>query len=88
MSDFDLKELVASLAISQKKREPLWMMNLRLKAYRSWKKMKEPHWAFLRYEPINYNKISYYAAIKKKPKSLRIFKDKIEKLVYTVFFSF
>ncbi len=57
-------------AISQKKREPLWMMNLRLKAYRSWKKMKEPHWAFLRYEPINYNKISYYAAIKKKPKSL------------------
>ena len=60
--------------ISQKKNEPEFMLQWRLKAYRHWLKMKEPHaWAQLNYKPINYQDIVYYSAPKTKkegPKSL------------------
>lgn len=52
--------------ISAKKEEPEWMTEWRLKAYRHWKTMKEPHWGHLKYPPVNYEAISYYAAPKKK----------------------
>ncbi|RMG61738.1 MAG: Fe-S cluster assembly protein SufB [Calditrichaeota bacterium] len=54
--------------ISKKKNEPEWMLAWRLKAYRSWLKMTEPHhWANIQYPPIDYQDIHYYAAPKKKP---------------------
>jgi Fe-S cluster assembly protein SufB len=53
--------------ISQKKNEPEFMTEWRLKAYRRWLTMKEPHWANLHYEPIDYQDISYYSA----PKSVK-----------------
>jgi len=59
--------------ISAKKGEPDWLLEWRLKAYRAWREMTEPHWAFVRYAPIDYQAISYYAAPKSKkdgPKSL------------------
>jgi len=56
--------------ISNKKNEPEWMLKLRLKAYRKWLTMQEPHWAKLNYEPIDYNSISYFSAPKKAPESL------------------
>ncbi|MBW3582036.1 MAG: Fe-S cluster assembly protein SufB [Euryarchaeota archaeon] len=58
--------------ISAKKEEPEWLLEWRLKAYRHWLKMEEPTWARVRYEPIDYQKITYYSAPKqkKKPKSL------------------
>ena len=58
--------------ISQKKGEPEWMLQWRLEAYRQWLKMEEPRWAKVRYEPIDYQDLYYYAAPKqkKKPKSL------------------
>jgi Fe-S cluster assembly protein SufB len=59
--------------ISEKKKEPTWMRDWRLKAYRHWLTMKEPHWANFKYAPIDYNAISYYNAPKKTtetPKSL------------------
>lgn len=56
--------------ISKKKDEPEWMLEFRLRAYRAWQKMEEPHWAKVHYQPINYQDISYYAAPKKKYKSL------------------
>ncbi len=58
--------------ISRKKNEPDWLLEWRLKAFRRWQKMKEPHWAYIHYPPIDYQDISYYAAPKKKagPKSL------------------
>ena len=56
--------------LSKKKGEPDWMTNMRLQAFHIWQKMEEPHWAHLKYEPIDYQSISYYAAPKKKPKSL------------------
>jgi Fe-S cluster assembly protein SufB len=52
--------------ISAKKNEPDWMLEFRLKAYRHWLTMKEPHWAHLDYPPINYQDIIYFAAPKKK----------------------
>jgi Fe-S cluster assembly protein SufB len=49
--------------ISAKKREPEWLLEWRLKAYRGWLKMQEPHhWANLRYTPVDYQGISYYSA--------------------------
>lgn len=53
--------------ISRKKEEPAFMLELRLKAYRNWLNMKEPHWAHLKYPRIDFQDISYYAAPKKKP---------------------
>src|SRR5205823_9693062 len=54
--------------ISGKKEEPAWMLDWRLKAYRNWLKMSEPHWPNVKYGPIDYQAISYYAAPKKLPK--------------------
>lgn len=56
--------------ISEKKGEPEWLLGWRLKAYRSWLTMEEPHWANVKYPPIDYQAISYYSAPKKRPKSL------------------
>jgi Fe-S cluster assembly protein SufB len=53
--------------ISRKKEEPGWMLEWRLKAFRNWQKMPEPHWANVTYGPIDYQAISYYAAPKKRP---------------------
>ena len=54
--------------ISQKKNEPEWMLNWRLKAYAHWLKMEEPEWANVKYPPIDFQDIIYYAAPKKKAK--------------------
>lgn len=58
--------------ISQKKNEPEFMLEWRLKAYRYWLTMSEPTWQNLEYSPIDYQDIYYYAAPKnfKKLKSL------------------
>lgn len=53
--------------ISEKKGEPDFILEWRLKAFRHWLKMKEPHWGYFEYNPINYQDQSYYAAPKKKP---------------------
>jgi Fe-S cluster assembly protein SufB len=53
--------------ISAKKNEPAFMLEWRLKAYRRWLTMKEPHWSNLHYEPIDYQNIIYYSA----PKSIK-----------------
>ncbi|MEM7048654.1 MAG: Fe-S cluster assembly protein SufB [Acidobacteriota bacterium] len=59
--------------ISAKKEEPEWLTKWRLRAFRHWQTLKEPTWANVRYEPVDYQAISYYAAPKSKsdgPKSL------------------
>jgi Fe-S cluster assembly protein SufB len=52
--------------ISAKKGEPEWLLEWRLKAYRHWLTMTEPHWPNVQYEPIDYQSIVYYAAPKPK----------------------
>ncbi|MES1195499.1 MAG: Fe-S cluster assembly protein SufB, partial [Steroidobacter sp.] len=59
--------------ISLIKKEPEFLLEWRLKAYRHWLTMKAPHWAQLNIAPINYQDISYYSAPKAKadaPKSI------------------
>jgi Fe-S cluster assembly protein SufB len=59
--------------ISTKKDEPPFLLEWRLRAYRQWLTMREPTWANVRFGPIDYQAISYYAAPKQKknaPKSL------------------
>jgi len=67
-----LNEEVVRL-ISAKKQEPEFMLEWRLKAYRHWLTMTEPHWAHLNIQAIDYQSISYYSAPKQQkdgPKSL------------------
>ena len=58
--------------ISEKKGEPEWMLEWRLAAYERWLAMEEPTWAAVKYEPVDYQDLYYYAAPVKKegPKSL------------------
>ena len=59
--------------ISTKKKEPEWMTEWRLKAYRHWLTMTVPHWAKVHYPPIDFQDITYYSAPKTQaggPKSL------------------
>ena len=49
--------------ISRKKGEPQFMLDWRLKSYRHWLTMREPHWAHLRIAPIDYQAISYLSLI-------------------------
>jgi Fe-S cluster assembly protein SufB len=55
-------------AISAKKNEPEWMTEWRLKAYSSWLKMTEPHWAKVHYPQPDFQALSYYSAPKPKVK--------------------
>ena len=76
-SDFAPKGISEQIVrlISEKKDEPEWLLDWRLKAYRHWVKQdfKEPSWAKIDYTPIDYQDIYYYAAPKSdndSPKSL------------------
>jgi len=70
VTDIESDEVPAGLnedvirLISAKKREPAFMLEWRLKAYRHWTTMKEPTWANVKYPPIDYQGIVYYAAPK------------------------
>ncbi len=50
--------------ISAKKDEPEWLLEWRLKAFRRWQQMPEPHWSNVTYPPIDYQDIVYYSAPK------------------------
>ncbi|CAN6439019.1 unnamed protein product [Victoria cruziana] len=55
-------------AISGRKKEPEWMLEFRLNAFRKWLKMAEPVWSDNRYPPIDYQDICYYSEPKQMPK--------------------
>lgn len=52
--------------ISAKKKEPEFMLEFRLKAYKKWQTMKEPNWQNFEYPKINYQDIVYFSAPKLK----------------------
>jgi Fe-S cluster assembly protein SufB len=59
--------------ISNHKKEPDFMLEWRLKAFRHWQTMKEPHWAYVTYPAIDYQEVIYYSEPKLKkegPRSL------------------
>ena len=53
--------------ISEKKKEPEFMLEYRLKAFRRWQKMPEPEWAHIDYPKIDFQKIAYFSAPKEMP---------------------
>ena len=57
--------------ISRKKKEPEFLLTFRLKAFKKWKQMSEPNWAYLKFPEIDYQNIIYYSA----PKSQKKLKD-------------
>src|SRR6476659_5878881 len=48
--------------ISTKKKEPEFMLEWRLKAFRHWQKMTEPTWPKVHYPPVDFQSIVYYSA--------------------------
>jgi Fe-S cluster assembly protein SufB len=56
--------------ISQKKGEPEWLLEFRLKAFRHWQTMAEPTWPNVKYPKIDFQEIVYYSAPKPKKKSM------------------
>ena len=72
-TDFEAETLPPGLSeetvrfISAKKGEPAWLLDWRLKAFRRWLTMSEPHWGNVQYPPIDYQAASYYSA----PKSVK-----------------
>ena len=56
--------------ISQFKKEPQWLLDWRLQAYRKWLKMEEPKWSELDIDPIDYQALSYYSVPKPKLNSI------------------
>jgi Fe-S cluster assembly protein SufB len=57
--------------ISKKKKETKFLLDFRLKAFKKWKQMSEPEWAYLKFPQIDYQDIIYYSA----PKSQKKLKD-------------
>ncbi|MCO4754242.1 MAG: Fe-S cluster assembly protein SufB [Bacteriovoracaceae bacterium] len=59
--------------ISQKKKEPEWMLEFRLKSFKQWKEMKHPTWQYSKIPPIDFEDLYYYSVPKgtgEAPKSL------------------
>ena len=54
--------------ISNKKQEPKWLLEWRLKAYKKWLSMEAPNWAMVEFPEINFQDIYYFSAPKTKPK--------------------
>ncbi|HUF19662.1 MAG TPA: Fe-S cluster assembly protein SufB [Burkholderiales bacterium] len=54
--------------ISQKKNEPEWLLEFRLKAFRHWSTMQEPDWPNVKYPKIDFQDMSYYSAPRPKKK--------------------
>jgi Fe-S cluster assembly protein SufB len=77
-----LDETVIRL-ISGKKNEPEFMLDWRLKAYRHWLTMREPHWASLRIADIDYQAISYYSAPRARADAPKSLEDVDPKLLAT-----
>ena len=75
VTDIDVEEFPKGLnedivkMLSQKKKEPAFMLEWRLKALRYWKTIKEPTWPNFKYGPIDYQGITYYSAPKQKVKA-------------------
>ena len=61
--------------ISEKKGEPQWMLDFRLKAFRHWQTMKQPAWGHVTIPPIDYQATSYYADPMAKRKNPNLTED-------------
>ena len=88
-TDIEVDELPKGLSedivreISRRKKEPEFMLEARLKAYRYWLTMKEPTWAHVSYPPIDYQGIRYFSAPKKATEEKKSLNDLDPELLKT-----
>ena len=64
-------------AISAKKNEPEFLLKCRLNAYRHWLTMQPPTWAYVRYDPIDFNVLFTILRLKVKKTALKVLKKSI-----------
>ncbi len=89
VTDIEADELPKGLnediirAISKKKNEPDFMLELRLKAYKHWLNQKEPHWPEFEYNKIDYQDLKYYSAPKQKKGELKDMSEVDPELIKT-----
>jgi Fe-S cluster assembly protein SufB len=89
VTDIESENIPAGLSedvvrlISTKKKEPQWLLDWRLKAYRHWLTMTEPSWQNVHYPPIDYQSIVYYSAPKQKKGGPKTLADVDPKLLET-----
>ncbi|KAI5064420.1 hypothetical protein GOP47_0021090 [Adiantum capillus-veneris] len=69
--------------ISAKKREPPWLLEFRLHAYKQWLKMKEPRWSDNEYPTIDFQDYCYYSEPKQKEKNKSL--DEVDPALLEVF---
>ena len=69
--------------ISAKKKEPEWLTEWRLKAYRHWTTMDLPHWAHVHYPPVDFQDITYYSAPRQRGDGPRSLEEVDPKLLET-----
>jgi Fe-S cluster assembly protein SufB len=69
--------------ISEKKQEPSWMLDYRLKAYTHWLSLSEPSWSRVTYDSIDFQSLSYYSAPKKQDQSSKKLEDLDPELLRT-----
>jgi Fe-S cluster assembly protein SufB len=69
--------------ISQKKNEPQWLLDYRLKAYRHWLTLKHPEWQYCKIPPINFQDLYYYAKPKTKKETYKSLDDVDQELLET-----
>lgn len=74
VTDIDMEIVPAGLNedtvrfVSEKKNEPEWLLEWRMKGYQSFLKQEMPHWQNFEMPEMDFQKISYYAAPKKQAK--------------------
>ena len=79
-----LDENIVTL-ISQKQKEPAWLLQWRLEAFKAWKKMTEPKWAKLDIDSINYQDIYFYARPKSQKKAKYESMDQVDPEILATF---
>ena len=69
--------------ISQKKNEPEWLLDYRLKAFRHWQTLTHPEWQYCKFPPIDFNSIYYYSKPKSKKDTYKSLDDVDSELLET-----
>jgi FeS assembly protein SufB len=70
-------------AISAIKKEPDWMLDFRLRAYRLWLTLPPPAWSDNTHPPIDFQDLAYYSAPREKPKKASL--DEVDPALLATF---
>src|SRR4051812_24518773 len=69
--------------ISERKNEPEWLLEYRLKAYKHWLTLTHPDWQYCKVPPINFQDVYYYSKPKSKKDTYKSLDDVDSELLET-----